>query len=187
MATNSGNGQGQEGVGRMYSIAHNAVWSLLPPRWKWKKKQTISQGRILQVFTSAFPRGNWAIQMTTLIRFIPSIMSTDPGPQNTISVGFENILFIVCEIAIIYRFSSEEQSRALAETRKRLTLSVGVERDGIWSGQDNGEWMLVRGSISPCLIPFLSVSHSGLCSCFHLNTQEAFFRQVPVRVLYWHV
>lgn len=69
--------------------------------------------------------------MTILIRFIPSIMSTDPGPQNTFSVGFENILFIVCEIAIIYSFSSEEQSRVLAETRERLTPSDGVARDGI--------------------------------------------------------
>lgn len=152
----------------MRSIAHNAVWSLL------------RQGRILQVFTSAFPRGN----MTILKRFI---MSTDPGPQNTFSVGFENILFIVCEIEIIYRFSSEEQSKALAETPERLSPSDGVARDGIRSGQDNGEWMLVRGSISPCLIPFLSLSHPSLCSRFHLNTQEAFIRQVPVRFLSWHV
>lgn len=67
--------------------------------------------------------------MTILIRSIPSIMSTDPGPQTTFSVGFENILFIVCEIAIIYSFSSEEQSRALAETPERLLPS-------------DGEWML---------------------------------------------
>lgn len=58
-------------------------------------------------------------------------MSTDPGPQNKLSVDFENILFIVCEIAIIYRFSSEEQSRALVETPERLLPSDGVARDGI--------------------------------------------------------
>lgn len=108
--------------------------------------------------------------MTILTRSIPSIMSTDPGPQNTFTVGFENILFIVCETAIIYCFSSEEQSRALAETPECLLPS-------------DGEWMLFRGSISPCPIPFLSVSHPGLCSRFHLNTQEAFIRQDPVRVL----